>query len=367
MSKARLVITAVVVEGRSQHEVARAYGVSQPWISRLVARYRAEGDTAFEPRSRRPARSPSATAPQVVELVVRLRKQLAEQGLDAGPHTICWHLQEHHQVRLSAATASRILTRHGHVIPEPKKRPKSSYTRFEADFPNQMWQTDFTHYRLASGRDVEILNFLDDHSRLLLACVAYPRVTGPAVVATFRAATARYGVPASVLSDNGMVFTTRFAGGRGRGAGRNTRNGFETELAHYGVTQKNSSPNHPQTCGKVERFHQTLKQWLAAQPRQPVTIAELKVLLDLFSDEYNTRRPHRALARRTPAAAYLARPKATPTDSPPTAPSDARVRRDRVDPSGVVTLRYHGRLHHIGIGRTHARTHVLGPVLKATS
>ena len=141
MSKARLVITAVVLEGRSQSEVARAYGVSQSWISRLVARYRTEGETAFEPRSRRPRSSPSATAPEVVELVLRLRKQLTEQGLDAGPHTLCWHLHQHHQVRVSTATVSRILTRHGQVTPEPKKRPRSSYLRFAAELPNQMWQT----------------------------------------------------------------------------------------------------------------------------------------------------------------------------------------------------------------------------------
>jgi transposase len=162
MSKARLVITAVVIEGRSQSEVARAYGVSQPWVSRLVTRWRLEGEAAFEPRSRRPRRSPTATPPQTVELVLRLRKELAEQGLDAGPHTLVWHLEHHHDVRLSAATVHRILTRHGLVTPEPKKRPKASYTRFEADLPNQMWQTDFTHVRLSTGRDVEVLNFLDD-------------------------------------------------------------------------------------------------------------------------------------------------------------------------------------------------------------
>jgi transposase InsO family protein len=96
-------------------------------------------------------------------------------------------------------------------------------------------------YKIGNGSDAEILNFLDDHSRCLLACVAHPRVTGPAVITTFRAALAHHGVPASVLSDNGMVFTTRFAGGRGAGrGGRNTRNGFETELARHGIVQKNS-------------------------------------------------------------------------------------------------------------------------------
>jgi transposase InsO family protein len=357
VSKARLVITAVVVEGRPVADVAATYSVHRSWIYKLLARYRASGEAAFEARSRRPHRSPAAISTEIVELVLRLRKDLAGQGLDAGPHTICWHLAQHHQASVSAATVSRILTRHGQVTPEPKKRPRSSYLRFQAELPNQMWQTDFTHYRLATGGDVEILNFLDDHSRLLLACVAFARVTGPAVVTTFRAAIATHGVPASVLSDNGMVFTTRFAGGRN---GRNARNGFKSELARHRVQQKNSSPNHPQTCGKVERFHQTLKKWLAAQPVQPATLAQLQAMLDAFSAYYNQQRPHRSLARRTPLAAYLARPKATPAaGGSPAAEPDTRIRRDRVDDSGVVTLRYHGRLHHIGIGRTHARTHIL--------
>ena len=125
--EARLVIIAVVAEGRSQSEVARAYGLSQPWVSRLVARYRVEGEAAFEPRSRRPKSSPFTTPHEVVELVLRLRKELTEQGLDAGAHTICWHLHQHHQVKVSPATVWRVLSRHGQIIPEPKKRPKSSY------------------------------------------------------------------------------------------------------------------------------------------------------------------------------------------------------------------------------------------------
>src|SRR3984957_7387742 len=170
MSKARLVITAVVTEGRTQGEVARAYGVSQGWVSRLVARYRAEGEAAFEPRSRRPKTSPSAIGPHATELIVRLRKELAGQGLDAGPHTIAWHLEHHHKITVSAATISRYLTRHGLVTPDPAKRPRSSYLRFEADQPNECWQSDFTHVRLSDATDVEILTFLDDHSRFVLAC-----------------------------------------------------------------------------------------------------------------------------------------------------------------------------------------------------
>jgi hypothetical protein len=152
------------------------------------------------------------------------------------------------------------------------------------------------------------------------------------VAATFQDAFDQHGVPASVLTDNGMVFTTRFAGGR---RGRRSRNSLETLLAEHCVEQKNSSPNHPQTCGKVERFHQTEKKWLAAQPTAR-TLAQLQQQLDALRDYYNTRRPHRALGRSrsaTPAAAYAARPKATPSTAY-TPPTHERVRHDRIDDSG---------------------------------
>lgn len=349
-SHSRLVITAVLVERRSVADVAAAYGVSRGWIYKLLARYRAEGEAAFEPRSRRPHTSPSATAPDVVDLVVGLRKDLQRRGLDAGAQTIAWHLEHEHQIRLSPATVWRICTRAGLVTPEPKKRPKASYVRFEADQPNEMWQTDFTHWHLSGGREVEILDILDDHSRYLIALIAAHRVTGPLVARTFREAFTANGIPASVLSDNGMVFTTRFAGGRGG------RNALQTLLARHHVQQKNSRPNHPQTCGKVERWHQTLKTWLAAQPAAD-TLTGLQAQLDALREEYNTRRPHRALDRRTPAVAYAARPKAGPTGWTP--PAHDRVRHDRIDTTGVVTLRHDGRLHHIGVGRTHAGTHIL--------
>ncbi len=352
MSKARLVITAVTVEKRPVGEVARTYGVARSWIYALLARYRAEGEAAFEPRSRRPQTSPRAIGDATAALIIELRKDLAGQGLDAGPATIAWHLEHHHRIRVSPATISRYLTRAGLVVPEPSKRPKSSYLRFAAEQPNECWQSDFTHYPLAAGADTEILTWLDDHSRYALSVTAWNRVTGPIVLATFRAAVTSYGTPAATLTDNGMVFTTRLSGGKGG------RNGLEAELRRRGITQKNGKPNHPQTQGKVERFQQTLKNWLAAQPAQPATLAELQGLLDTFTGIYNHQRPHRSLPHRaTPATAYQARPKATPG----TRDSDThdRVRRDRIDTNGVVTLRHGGRLHHIGIGRTHARTHVL--------
>lgn len=348
MSKAQLVITAVVHEQRPVSEVAAAYGLHRSWIYRLVARYHAEGEAAYQPRSRRPKTIRNATDPSTVELILRLRDQLQAQGMDAGPHTICWHLAQQ-GITISPATIWRHLHKAGKITPQPHKRPRSSYKRFAAELPNQMWQTDFTHVRLASGQDVEVLSFIDDHSRYALSVTAHPAVTSGAVVTTFNTAVTEHDTPASVLSDNGMVFTTRFAGGRGG------RNKFEHRLQQLGITQKHSRPNHPTTCGKVERFQQTLKKWLDQQPA-PATIEQLQTQLDQFTTAYNTTRPHRALAGRTPTAAYQARPKATPTGNHD---PHHRIRRDTVDTSGVVTLRHAGRLHHIGLGRTHARTPVL--------
>ncbi|MGH4008246.1 MAG: IS481 family transposase [Pseudonocardiaceae bacterium] len=352
MSKRRLVITAVLA-GASQSEVARTYGVSQGWISRLIARYKAEGEAAFQARSRRPHSSPKATPPATVELVLALRKQLTEAGHDAGAETIGWHLAHHHQVSLSRATIHRILTANATVVPAPSKRPRSSYIRFEAAQPNECWQADFTHYRLATGADVEILTWLDDHSRYALRISAHTRVTGPIVLAAFRDTAAQHGYPASTLTDNGMVFTTRFSGGRGG------RNHLEYALRRLTIQQKNSRPNHPSTCGKVERFQQTMKNWLRAQPSQPTSIAELHTLLDVFALDYNTTRPHRSLPHRaTPATAYTARPKASPSTDRTTDTHD-RVRTDKIDKTGTVTLRVAGRLRHIGVGRTHAGTHII--------
>ena len=304
-----------------------------------------------------------------VRLVLRLRKELTDAGLDAGADTIGWHLTHHHATTVSRATINRILVRAGTVTPEPKKRPKSSYIRFEAEQPNETWQADFTHYRLQDGTvhlthrggirrteqgtDVEILTWLDDCSRYALSVTAHRPVTGPIVLSTFRKAAGTHGFPASTLTDNGRVFTVRLFGGT---AGRNH---LEHELRERNITQKNGMPNHPQTQGKVERFQQTLKKWLRAQPHQPATLTELQAFLDAFVAIYNQQRPHRSLPHRaTPMTIYTSLPKATPSTDRSRDTHD-RVRRDKIDKAGSVTLRVAGQLRHIGVGRTYARTDVI--------
>lgn len=344
MSLARVVVAAVLVEGRSKSEVARDYRVARSWVYELVKRFEVEGGAAFEPRSRRPLHNPRRTPDRVEEAVVWWREHLSGQGLDAGAQTIAYHLALEFGSTPSVSTIWKILTRHGLIVATPKKRPRSSYTRFEATQPNETWQTDFTHWKLRNGRGIEILNFLDDHSRLLTACTAVYVTTSPIVVEVFRNACNEYGLPASILSDNGAVFTAK---------ARNGRNAFETELTSLKIVQKNSRPYHPQTCGKVERFHQTLKKWLVKQPKV-TSISEFQKQLDQFRDYYNNTRPHRALARQTPNQVYNARPKAQPGNK--LTPDHFRLRNDVVDKHGKLSLRHGGQLHHIGIGRAYSGT-----------
>ena len=349
MGMPQLIVTAVLVEKRSKSEVARDYGVSRRWVITLVKRFVAEGDAGLEPRSRRPLTSPQRTAQELEDEIVEIRKGLDKDGHEAGAATIAFHLEARHGTAPAVSTIWRILSARGFVTPQPHKRPKSSYLRFQAAQPNERWQTDTTHWQLADNADVEILNILDDHSRLCVGSDTMRVFTAQDVDTKYRKAAASYGDPATMLSDNGAIFTGRSRGG--------SRVALEVTLNARGISFRHSRPYHPQTNGKVERFHQTLKKWLAHQPPAK-TLAQLQAQLDQFRTYYNTVRPHRALGRRTPQQAYDARPKATPTGTP-LDDTHYRIRHDKIDDSGVFTLRHNSRLHHIGIGRRHAGTHVL--------
>ena len=347
MSKARVAVLKVVAKELSVTAAAAQYGFSRRHLHRLLARYRHGGLEAVDPRSRRPLSNKASTPEPIRERIVELRLQLTKDGLDAGPVTIAWHLEQEGHRPPSTSTIRRILHAAGLITPEPRKRPRSSYRRFAAAQPNECWQSDFTHWQLADGTDVEILNWLDDHSRYLLGCTAHTPVTGDLVVSTFLTVADQYGFPASTLTDNGRVYTARFGGGK---------NAFEYLLPLLGITQKNGHPGHPQTQGKVERFHQTLKRWLAHQPAA-ATLTDLQTQLETWRTIYNEQRPHRELGRRTPSTAYAALPKAAPTG--PRSPGHYRLRYDRLDTLGKMSFRRAGRMHHLGVGTVHARTRVL--------
>jgi transposase InsO family protein len=339
MALARYVVDAVVLEARGVKEVARTHGVSKTWVSVQLARYREGGYEALAPRSRRPHSRPNRTPVDLEDEIVRLRKDLLDAGFDGGARTIHWHLSKLGSDCPSVSTIWRVLSRRGFITPEPKKRPASSLIRFEAALPNECWQADVTHWQLRSGRDVEILDFIDDHSRLIVATKLLGITKAADVVDTFEEAAERWGYPASVLTDNGAIFN---------GGPRKGTTVFEALLRELGIVMKHSRPYHPQTCGKIERWHQTLKRYLDKQ-RPARSMAELQRQVDRFVVAYNEERHHRARGLVTPKAAFDALDKARPGD--PVVETHFRVRTDKVDSCGKVTLRHDSKLFHIAIGR----------------
>ncbi len=340
MDKGRFLIETHLRTGKPLGELARAHGVNRSWLYKLLARYRRDGPEGLEPRSRRPRRSPSRIADLYEDEIVALRKELLDFGVDAGAETIHFHMAARHRNVPSVSTIWRVLQARGFVTPQPHKRPRSSYQRFEAEFPNECWQADMAHVAAADGSFLEVLNIVDDHSRLCIASRAFVTVRATDVIRTVHRSAEKWGYPASFLTDNGAIFTgQRLLGMAGA---------TEMELLSLGIEAKHARPYHPQTCGKVERFHQTLKKFLAKQ--DPVSNRkQLQVQLDRFVEYYNDVRPHRALRRHTPAEVYAAREK----DHPRNALIDCRgyrVLNGKVDKKGAVSIRHNGRLHHIGIG-----------------
>jgi transposase InsO family protein len=278
----------------------RDRNISRDTFYRWRARYQDEGLAGLEPRSTAPKSSPRRTPASVEDAVVALRKELQEGGLDAGAATIQWHLGRRGTKPVPAeATIWRILVRRGFVVPQPHKRPKASFRRFEAAVPNELWQADATKWVIATGQ-VEILDFLDDHSRLITGCRAVAVATTENTWEAFSAAVAAWGLPQGHLSDNGLNFSGRLRG---------FEVGFEANLRAAGVRPITSRPFHPQTCGKIERFHQTLKRWLRRQPLA-ADLAQLQAQLDVFVAYYNEQRPHRGIGRSTPIERWKATPPA---------------------------------------------------------
>lgn len=302
--------TATALAGQIDNvaQFCRDRKISRQTFYKYRRRFADEGLGGLEDRSRRPLHSPGQAGAEVEEAVLRKRKQLLEAGRDHGPQSIVWALrrEEHPQVP-SRSTVWRILTRHGVIVPQPQKRPKSATKRFCFRRPNECWQSDWTQWALADGIEVAIAGTLDDHSRYLPALQAdLGHGTAELVWSTMVAGIAECGVPSMSLTDNGLVYTGRRKGYEAS---------FEANLRTLGTRTINSSPFHPQTCGKIERFWQTLKKWLRARPA-PATIDELNELLSQFRDFYNHHRPHRALRGATPAEAFTATEKARPADRP---------------------------------------------------
>jgi transposase InsO family protein len=318
---------AVVSEEVNVAAFCREHGISRETFYVWRRRFKAAGVAGLEPGSRAPRSNPRQTDAETEDAIVELRKELADLGADHGPATIQWHLGRRWKGRAvpSVATVWRVLVRRGFVVPEPRKRPKASFRRFEATAPNELWQADCTDWTIATGV-IKVLSFIDDHARVALRVRALAEATSDATWDTFSQACSQWGVPLGQLTDNGLNFSGRLRGFEVR---------FEIELRAIGVLPKTSRPYHPQTCGKVERFQQTLKKWLRRQPLA-ADLTELQAQLDAFVDYYNHHRPHRGIGNITPAERW--------TQTPPAInlgvalPSPARRSSALVAGNGLITV-----------------------------
>ncbi|KAB7788401.1 integrase [Bifidobacterium leontopitheci] len=302
MLRNRALVTAIA-GGEPVASAARRYGVSRQWAHTLFTRWRQEGETGLLPRSRAAHTIRNKTSEDMAARIVAMRDELDGQGLDAGAESIAARLERSGLEPPSNSTIHRILVASGRVVAEPRKRPKSSLHRFQAGMPNELWQSDFTHWPLLATLDALIVSWLDDHSRKLLSARSFRNVNNTVVEDTFHRTCAEHGVPAAALSDNGTEYTSRLVSV--------DPNHFERTLASMGVRFMHGRPAHPQTQGKIERYHRTLKKWLGKQPKA-TSLDELDAQLAEFMRVYNTERPHRALGRRTPDEAYAAKGKAGP-------------------------------------------------------
>jgi transposase InsO family protein len=327
-------------------QFCRDQGISRQTFYKWRARYRAEGFDGLVERSRRPLSSPTRTCVEIEDLVVRIRKELDDFGSDNGP----WSIRQQLLARVdlsgrvpSEATIWRLLRRRGLIVVEPRKRPRSSWKRFVWARPNDLWQIDSTHWALADRTVVEIVNIIDDHSRVCPASKAVPVCTCATAWATFEQASEVWGLPARMLSDNGLAFN---------GSHRNTTVEFETNLRVVGVQPIASTPFHPQTCGKVERFHETMKKWLRKRPVAE-TLEQLQQQLDEWVEHYNHRRPHRSLNDAHPADIWAASPRGKPAAHPITVITTTR-RQILTNNTGTVRV----GAFTVGLGRQYGNQHV---------
>lgn len=287
-------------------------GISRPTFYKYAARFESDGIEGLLDRSRRPVSSPGQVPAEVEDEIVRWRKQLDDEGWDAGAASIFHRMRRAGADPPSIRTVHRVLVRRGLVMPAPDKRPRSSYRRFAYPRTNDCWQCDATECTLADGKAAVVFHLLDDCSRKSLRSVAAAAETGQAACRCIAEAVARYGIPAMFLSDNGAAFSAKCRGGEAA---------LERQLRARGVNVVTSSPFHPQTCGKTERFHLTFKRWLDKQP-PPDTVEDLQELADRFDSLYNSERPHSALGGATPDEVWAARDRCPE----PTAPADPNTR-----------------------------------------
>jgi len=247
--------------------VCARLGISRQSYYKYLARFDGEGLEGLQPRSRRPLSSPNVRPPAMVELIVKARADLVAEGWDNGALSIFYRLLRDGEQPPAWRTIHRVLVRQGLVVPQPKKRPRSSRRRFEFPAPDDCWQIDAFGYLLAAGESVVVFEVKDDCSRAQIANLGWTSEDTLGAWECLARGIDDFGRPRLLLSDNSLAFT---------GKAHNSIVLVEKNLMALGVKPITSRPHHPQTCGKNERGHQTLQHWLAARSTA-ATLAELQI------------------------------------------------------------------------------------------
>jgi transposase InsO family protein len=300
MEQRREFVFLATQEGANRREVCRRFGISADVGYKWLRRWAANGELAD--RSRRPHASPSRSDGAIERAVLAVRDAHPAWGA----RKIVRRLEEAGQVPPALSTVHAILRRHGRIAP-PAGTPGQPYQRFEKPAPNLMWQMDFKGYvPLAGGGCCHPLTIVDDHSRYAVCLSACADERGKTVQQRLETTFGRYGLPDTVLVDNGSPW----------GSGPAER---WTELGVWllklGVDVLHSRPYHPQTRGKNERFHRTLKAEVFAL-RRFRTLAEAQLAFDAWRAIYNLERPHEALGQDVPASRYRPSTRALPAQLP---------------------------------------------------
>jgi transposase InsO family protein len=325
--------------GMSLREVADWAGVHPATVRRWVVGFEAGGGEALAERSRRPLRSPGRLPTGLEDQIVALRhdEDLCRFGVP-GAGLIRETLRRQGWPVPARSTVHAVLVRRGEIQPRAGAA-KLPPIRFEAPRPNELWQLDGFDWTLTDQTPVEVIDVLDDHARKLLAMVAVAVIDTTAALAAFHRAVEAEGAPAGTLCDNAGYFT-----GRAHGAVSE----FERTLWDLGVATRHGAPYHPQTQGKIERFHRTAKNYLRRLPPAG-TLVELQAQLDRLVKAYNNR-PHQGIDYATPNERYMATAKATSRGAETT-----RDTTRKVWDSG--NIRYSRWV--INLGRAHRGTEVL--------
>lgn len=347
MAELRLeVLTEPERTGCTVSETCERWGISRQTFYRYKRRYERWGTEGLEDLSRAPFNSPRQIDRDLEEQICRMRKDHPRWGA----RTIRNYLRRQGVDAPVISTIHQAMRRNHLIADQPKKRPKAT-KRFVRPVPNDLWQIDAIAVKLTTGAVAHLVNVLDDHARYLMASVACRTPTGEAAWRAFSQAAEAFGLPRQVLSDNHLSFTGRLF---------HVVVEFERRLRAAGVTLINGRPRHPETQGKIERFHRTIREWLADEG-PPRTLQQLQHLVDRFRGHYNTERPHQGLPGDvTPAERYFPSPQPLAADHPlpadPDYPADAAVRT--VATNG--TLTYANKRIGVGVRWAGRRVRVVG-------